>query len=88
MFAYYFGLALRSLRRNVVLTVLMIAAIGVGIGASMTTLTMFRAMSGDPIPEKSTKLFAPQIDNWGPARMRVAPATARISKSRSATSMP
>ena len=34
-----FSLALRSLRRNVVLTLLMIAAIGVGIGASMTTLT-------------------------------------------------
>ncbi len=44
MFNYYFGLALRSLKRNIVLTVLMIAAIGVGIGASMTTLTVFRAM--------------------------------------------
>src|ERR1700722_11180354 len=66
MFNYYFGLALRSLRRNVVLTVLMIAAIGVGIGASMTTLTLFRAMAGDPIPNKSRQLFSVQIDNWGP----------------------
>src|SRR5271169_4803629 len=65
MFNYYLGLALRSLRRNVVLTVLMIAAIGVGIGASMTTLTVFRAMAHDPIPQKSAQLFAPQIDNWG-----------------------
>jgi putative ABC transport system permease protein len=66
VFTYYFTLALRSLRRNVVLTVLMVAAIGVGIGASMTTLTVFRAMSGDPIPHKSRQLFAVQIDNWGP----------------------
>jgi putative ABC transport system permease protein len=66
MFNYYFRLALRSLGRNVVLTVLMIAAIGVGIGASMTTLTVFRAMAGDPIPNKSRQLFAIQIDNWGP----------------------
>jgi putative ABC transport system permease protein len=66
VFYYYFGLALRSLKRNVVLTVLMIAAIGVGIGASMTTLTIFRAMDGDPIPQKSGRLFVPQIDNWGP----------------------
>ena len=66
MFNYYFGLAVRSLKRNIVLTVLMIAAIGVGIGASMTTLTVFRAMDGDPIPEKSRQLFAIQIDNWGP----------------------
>ena len=66
MFNYYFGLAVRSLRRNIVLTVLMIAAVGVGIGASMTTLTVFRAMDGDPIPQKSRQLFAVQIDNWGP----------------------
>jgi putative ABC transport system permease protein len=73
MFAYYLGLALRSLRRNVVLTLLMIAAIGVGIGASMTTLTVFRAMAADPIPEKSSQLFAVQIDNWGPDKQRVVP---------------
>ncbi|HEY0745303.1 MAG TPA: ABC transporter permease [Steroidobacteraceae bacterium] len=66
MFAYYFRLGLRSLRRNVVLTSLMIVAIAVGIGACMTSLTVFRAMSGDPIPQKSSQLFAPQIDNWGP----------------------
>ena len=66
MFGYYFSLALRSLMRNTVLTVLMIAAIAVGIGACMTALTVFRAMSGDPIPQKSSQLFAPQIDNWGP----------------------
>jgi putative ABC transport system permease protein len=66
VFNYYFGLALRSLKRNIVLTVLMIAAIGVGIGASMTTLTVFRAMDSDPIPQKSRQLFAVQIDNWGP----------------------
>jgi putative ABC transport system permease protein len=66
VFNYYFGLAVRSLKRNIVLTVLMISAVGVGIGASMTTLTVFRAMDGDPIPQKSRQLFAVQIDNWGP----------------------
>jgi putative ABC transport system permease protein len=67
MFYYYLGLALRSLKRNVVLTVLMIAAVGVGIGASMTTLTVFRAMDADPIPDKSRHLYTVQIDNWGPS---------------------
>jgi putative ABC transport system permease protein len=66
MFEYYLSLALRSLRRNVVLTVLMVAAIGVGIGASMTTTTVFRAMDADPIPRKSDQLYAVQIDSWGP----------------------
>ena len=69
MFTYYLALALISLKRNVVLTALMIAAIGVGIGASMTTLTVFRAMARNPIPDKAAQLFAVQIDNWGP-RMR------------------
>jgi putative ABC transport system permease protein len=66
MFSYYLDLALRSLKRNPVLTGLMIAAIAFGIGACMTTLTVFRAMSADPIPAKSHQLFAPQIQNSAP----------------------
>ncbi|HEX4023914.1 MAG TPA: ABC transporter permease [Steroidobacteraceae bacterium] len=67
MFGYYLNLALRSLRRNLALTILMVGTIGAGIGASMTTLTIFRSMSADPIPQKSSWLFTPQIDNEGPA---------------------
>ena len=66
MFGYYLTLALRSLKRNPVLTGLMITAIGFGIGTSMTALSVSRAMSGDPIPEKSRQLFMVQIDSWGP----------------------
>ena len=62
MFAYYFDLALRSFRRNKVLTALMVLAIALGIGASMTTLTIFHVLSGDPIPQKSDRLFTPQLD--------------------------
>jgi len=65
MFAYYFDLALRSFRRNRVLTALMVLAIALGIGASMTTLTVFHVLSGDPIPTKSSKLFTPQLDPQG-----------------------
>ncbi|MEJ0008185.1 MAG: hypothetical protein WDM77_17945 [Steroidobacteraceae bacterium] len=66
MFGYYLALAVRSLRRNAALTTLMVAAIGIGIGASMTALTVLRAMAADPIPEKSSQLFMPQIDSFGP----------------------
>ena len=66
MFTYYLTLALRNLRRNVWITVLMVIAIGAGIGASMTTFAMFRAISQDPIPAKSHQLFVVQVDNWGP----------------------
>ncbi len=62
MIAYYFRLALRSFRRNKVLTALMVIAIALGIGASMTTLTVFHVLSGDPIPQKSDRLFNVQLD--------------------------
>ena len=65
MFGYYFDLALRSFRRNKALTALMVLAIALGIGASMTTLTVFHVLSGDPIPQKSDKLFYVQLDPAG-----------------------
>ncbi|WP_026107578.1 ABC transporter permease [Dyella ginsengisoli] len=66
MLDYYFRLGLRSLRRNPMLTALMVMAIGFGVAASMTTYSVFRAVSGNPIPDKSARLFTPQIDGWGP----------------------
>jgi putative ABC transport system permease protein len=66
MLAYYLELALRSLKRSPGLTMLMVLAIGCGVAACMTTYSVFRAVSGDPIPWKSSKLFVPQVDIWGP----------------------
>ena len=62
MFGYYLNLALRSFKRNKALTALMVLAIALGIGASMTTLTVFHVLSGDPIPDKSDRLFYVQLD--------------------------
>ncbi|MEO8779872.1 MAG: ABC transporter permease [Rhodanobacter sp.] len=67
MFSYYLELAIRSLKRSPGLTALMVLAIGFGVAASMTSWSVFRAVSGDPIPWKSAKLFVPQIDMWGPS---------------------
>jgi putative ABC transport system permease protein len=66
VFNYYVSLTLRSWDRKLFVTALMISSIGVGIGVSMTMLTIFLAMARDPIPEQSAHLFVPQIDNWGP----------------------
>ncbi|MES2312678.1 MAG: ABC transporter permease [Pseudomonadota bacterium] len=66
MFAYYFQLGLRSLRRNPVLTALMVMAIGFGVAASMITYSVFRAVSGNPIPDKSAQLYTALVDNRGP----------------------
>ena len=62
MFGYYFNLALRSFRRNKVLTALMVVAIALGIGTSMTTLTVFYILSGDPLPGRSQNLHYVQLD--------------------------
>lgn len=62
MFGYYLELALYSLRRSKALTLLMIVAIALGIGACMTTLTVLHVLSGDPLPERSGRLFMPQVD--------------------------
>ncbi len=79
MTGYYINLAIRCLRGNVALTVLIIAAVGVGIGATMTVFTVLLAMSGDPIPAKSAQLFAPQLDVWGPpSRINAAPNQSRL----------
>jgi putative ABC transport system permease protein len=64
MFAYYLQLGLRSLRRNPILTALMVVGIALGIAASMTTLTVMHLMGSNPIPWKSDKLHYVQLDNW------------------------
>ena len=66
MFAYYLQLGLRSLRRNPILTALMVFGIGLGIAASMTSLTLMHVMGSDPIPWKSSQLHFVQLDNWDP----------------------
>lgn len=62
MFGYYVKVALHNAARNKVITGLMILAIAVGIGASMTTLTVMHLLSGDPLPGKSGDIYYPQVD--------------------------
>ena len=62
MFGYYIDLALRSLKRTPVLTALMVLAIGLGIGASMTMLTVLHVMTEDPLPGRSAHLYTPHLD--------------------------
>lgn len=66
MFGYYIKLALKSVKRNPILSLLMVTAIALGIGACMTTITVNYLMSADPIPHKSQQLFHIQVDSWDP----------------------
>ena len=68
MFAYYLRLGWASLKRNPILTTLMVLGIALGVGTSMTTLTVMYLMGSDPIPWKSRALHVVQVDNWDPAQ--------------------
>jgi len=56
------ALAVRSLKRNPVLSALMIAAIAVGIAAAMIAVTLYHARAGHPIPWKNDTLYAVTLD--------------------------
>lgn len=62
MFRYHLRLGLKSLRRAPALTALIVLILAVGVGASMTSLTMLLVLGGDPIPHKSERLLVPQLD--------------------------
>ncbi|NJO12170.1 MAG: FtsX-like permease family protein [Gammaproteobacteria bacterium] len=67
MFGFHVRLGLKSLKRNPVLTALMIGAIGLGVGVCLTTLNVYYLVSGNPIRSKNDVLFAVQLDSWDPA---------------------
>lgn len=68
MIFYNLRLALLSMKRNPVLTALMVGAVAIGIGVATTTLAVFHSMSGNPIAYKNDQLYAVQLDNWSPNR--------------------
>src|SRR5262245_62486577 len=68
MLTYQIRLAWKSLRRNPFLSLLTVLGIGLGIAVSMTFVTSYYVLAGNPIPAKSEKLFYVQLDNWNPQR--------------------
>jgi len=68
MLAYMIRIALLSLRRNPVLSTLLIAAIALGVAVSTAFVTVFYICSGNPIPSKSDRLFYVEMDSWDPNR--------------------
>jgi putative ABC transport system permease protein len=73
MLKYHFSLAVRHLRRSPGLTVLMVLAMAVGIGATMTTLTVMYLLSGDPLPGRSQHIYYAQVDGSPKSKGREPP---------------
>src|SRR5215217_6896718 len=72
MLGYNVKIALKSLRRNPILTALLIGAIALGICVSTTFIALRHLFEKDPLPGKSQTLFYVRLDNWDPQRAYVA----------------
>ncbi|MEW9571012.1 ABC transporter permease [Rhodanobacter sp. Si-c] len=48
------------------MTALVIALLAFGVSACMVSYAVFRATTGNPLPDKSSRLYVPLIDNLGP----------------------
>jgi putative ABC transport system permease protein len=68
MFAYDLRLALDSMKRHPGLSALMVLAIALGIAVCTVTFTIYHAMATNPIPGKSSQLYAVTIDTWSAER--------------------
>ncbi len=67
MWGYYVALAWRSSARSTALSALVIVLLALGVSACMVSYAVFRATTSDPLPAKSSRLYVPQIDNFGPS---------------------
>lgn len=61
MLIHYIDLSWRSIRNTPVISFLMVFAIAIGIGITMTSLSVYHMMSMDPIPHKSDKIHYVQL---------------------------
>src|SRR5215208_3074128 len=68
MFLYNVRIGIKSLRRNPILTVLLIGAIALGICVSTSFIALRHVFEKDPLPGKSQNMFFVRLDNWDPAR--------------------
>jgi len=68
MLSYLLRIAAKSLKRNPILSALIVCGIGLGIAVSTTFMTTYHLMSSNPIPHKSDSLYYVEMDNWDPAR--------------------
>src|SRR5262249_37903117 len=66
MSMYYIRMALKSFQRTPGLTALMVCAIALGISVCVIMVTVYHAMSGNPIWWKNDRLYAVTMDDWDP----------------------
>lgn len=66
MLLYNVRLAWKSLRRNPVLSLLIVAGIALGVGVSTAFITVYHVLAQDPVPRQSDVLYYVRMDSWDP----------------------
>ena len=77
MLGYYTRLAFKSFRHTPGLTLLMTAAIALGIAISVVTITVDHVVAGNPIWWKNDRLYSVTMDDW-PASMNASSGIPRV----------
>ena len=65
MFIYHLKIAIASLRRNPILSALLIGGIALGICVSTAFVTLRHLYTADPLPGRSDRLYYVRLDSWG-----------------------
>ncbi|HVR38591.1 MAG TPA: FtsX-like permease family protein [Thermoanaerobaculia bacterium] len=68
MILYDLRIAAKSLRRNPILSILLVGAIALGICVSTTFIALRHVFEKDPMPGRSDIVFNVRMDNWDPQR--------------------
>ena len=68
MFLYNLRIALLSLKRNRILSLVIVGGIALGIAVSTMFSTMRHALAKDPLPGRSENLFYVRMDSWDPMK--------------------
>ncbi|MDU0353539.1 ABC transporter permease [Paraglaciecola aquimarina] len=64
MFHYYLKLSIRNIVRNRMFFILMISTLAAGVGVFLANIAIIKAMSSDPIPHKSERIFNVSLNIW------------------------
>ena len=62
MWRYYLELAMRRCRQNRPMVALLVLTMAIGIASCMTAMTIFGALSGEPLPGISDHLYVATMD--------------------------
>src|SRR4051794_11605835 len=68
MLSYHIRIAAKSLRRNPVLSSIIVGGIALGICASTTFTTARHMMGRDPLPGRSDRIYYVRVDSWDATR--------------------